>query len=244
MSLTIFADLMSQPARAVMIFARAAKIPHEFKNIMLKENMHKTPEYTQINPFQIVPAITDNGVAIRESCAILRYLASTRKIDDHWYPRDPLLQATVDSYLAWQHLNTRLNCARYFQVSWLIPMMTQQPIDTKEQEAFLTRMEKTLSDIERVWLEEGKRNYIAGPGPEGVISVADILACCELEQPSMAGYDVRKGRPILAEYMNRVKSDLNPHYDDVHKIVYMMTKKFGGKVPQLKTQDDKYKIKM
>ena len=57
-------------------------------------------------------------------------------------------------------------------------------------------------------------------------------------------YDVRKGRPILAEYMNRVKEDLNPHYDDVHKIVYMMTKKFGGKVQELKTKDAKYKIKM
>ena len=44
--------------------------------------------------------------------------------------------------------------------------------------------------------------------------------------------------------MNRVKEDLNPHYDDVHKIVYMMTKKFGGKVPKLKTKDDQYKIKM
>jgi hypothetical protein len=96
----------------------------------------------------------------------------------------------------------------------------------------------------RVWLDGGKRKYIAGSDPEGVISVADILACCELEQTSMAGYDVRKDRPILTEYMDRVKADLNPHYDDVHKVVYMMTKKFGGKVPQLKTKDDSYKAKM
>ena len=123
---------MSQPARAVMIFARAAKIPHEFENIMIKEKLHKTPEYTKINPFQIVPSITDNGMPIIESCAILRYLATTRNVDDHWYPKDPLLQSKVDSYLAWQHFNTRYNCALYFQVSWLIPTMIQKPIDTKK----------------------------------------------------------------------------------------------------------------
>lgn len=65
------------------------------------------------------------------------------------------------------------------------------------------------------------------------ISVADILACCELEQPSMAGYDVRAGRAILADYMERVRNELNPHYDDAHKMVYKMRDRFGGKVPGL-----------
>ena len=54
------------------------------------------------------------------------------------------------------------------------------------------------------------------------ISVADILACCELEQPQMAGYNVREGRPILADYMERVKKELNPHYEEAHKIVYQV----------------------
>jgi glutathione S-transferase len=209
---------------------------------MLKEKLHKTPEYTKINPFQVVPAITDNGIPIIESCAILRYLAFTRDVDDHWYPKNPLLQSKVTSYLDWQHLNTRWNCARYFQVSWLIPMMTQEPIDKTAQGTFLSQMENTLKDIEQIWLEGGKRKYIAGPDGEGAISVADIMACCELEQPSMAGYDVRKGRPILEEYMNRVKEDLNPHYDDVHKVVYMMTKKFRGQVPKI-NKDKDYKVK-
>ena len=243
MTLKVFADLMSQPARAVLIFVRAAGIPHEFENVMLKENLHKTPEYTKVNPFQVVPAITDNGVPVIESCSILRYLAGTKPIDDYWYPKDPLLQARVDSYLSWQHLNTRWNCARYFQVSWLIPMMKQEPIDTEAQASYLIQMEKTLTDIENVWLEGGKRKYIAGAKEEGTLSVADIMACCELEQPSMAGYDVKKDRPVLQEYMLRVKEDLNPHYDDVHKVVYMMIKKFGGQVPTIKKDKD-YKIKM
>jgi hypothetical protein len=29
---------------------------------------------------------------------------------------------------------------------------------------------------------------------------------------------VRSGRPVLAAYLERVKAQLNPHYDDVHSV--------------------------
>jgi glutathione S-transferase len=89
----------------------------------------------------------------------------------------------------------------------------------------------TLDKIEKVWLEDGKKKYIGGDK----ISVADIVACCELEQPSVAGFDVREGRPVLTEYMNRIRAELNPHYDEVHKILYMMKGKFasGAAKPKL-----------
>ena len=54
MSLKIFADLMSQPSRAVVLFCRAAKVPHEFKPIRLVKGEHMTEEMTKINPFQKV----------------------------------------------------------------------------------------------------------------------------------------------------------------------------------------------
>merc|ERR1719166_420363 len=105
-------------------------------------------------------------------------------------------------------------------------MMEKRVPDEADVAKQLKIMTKALDTVESVWLEKGKNKYITGSDK---ISVADIWACCELEQPSMAGYDVRKGRPILEEYMNRVKGELNPHYDDAHKVVYMMVKKFGGK---------------
>ena len=54
MSLKIYADLMSQPSRALVLFCRAAKVPHEFKQLMLKNGDHLTPEMTKLNPFQKV----------------------------------------------------------------------------------------------------------------------------------------------------------------------------------------------
>lgn len=89
-------------------------------------------------------------------------------------------------------------------------------------------MNKTLDEIEQIWLDNGKKNYIAGGDK---ISVADIVAVCELEQPLMAGFDVRTNRPVLTAYMERIRLELNPHYDDVHQKVYQVRDAFKGEIP-------------
>lgn len=38
----------------------------------------------------------------------------------------------------------------------------------------------------------------------------------------MAGYDILKGHPKIATYMEKVKNKLQPHYDDAHKFVYKL----------------------
>jgi glutathione S-transferase len=57
--------------------------------------------------------------------------------------------------------------------------MFQKPVDEKKVERFQNEMEKCLSDIENIWLDCGRKNFITGDN----ISIADLLACCELEQP-------------------------------------------------------------
>ena len=61
--------------------------------------------------------------------------------------------------------------------------MTQKPPNEKSVARFEKGMVKALDDIEQIWLENGAKKYLMGDK----ISVADIAACCELEQPSMAG---------------------------------------------------------
>jgi len=181
-----------------------------------------------LNPFQKSPVIQiDNKINLTESVAIFRYLAREKSIADHWYPSDSLAQARVDEYLEWQHLSTRVNCAMYFQKRWMMPFLKQKMPDEKTVALMKERMERTLSDIEKIWLANGDKAFLCGDE----ISVADILAACEMEQPSMAGYDVGEGRPILAAYMQRVRDQLNPHYDNVHDSVYMIRKRFAGDIP-------------
>ena len=51
------------------------------------------------------------------SVGILRYLCREfpDKVPDNWYPKDSKKQAKVDEYVEWQHANTRLNMAMFFQ---------------------------------------------------------------------------------------------------------------------------------
>ena len=123
-------------------------------------------------------------------------------------------------------------------------MMTKK-MDERKVAAAEKTMVKCLDEFEGVWLRGGARRWVAGAEQ---ISVADILAACELEQPSMAGYTVTRDRAVLADYVARyrssheclvsecdcdvrVKQELSPHYDDISAVVYKMRDRYGGDVP-------------
>ena len=58
-------------------------------------------------------------------------------------------------------------------------MMFQKTPDEKKIARFQKEMEKCLGEIETVWLDGGKKKFIIGDE----LTIADLLACCELEQP-------------------------------------------------------------
>jgi glutathione S-transferase len=136
-------------------------------------------------------------------------------IADNWYPKNIQTRALVDEYLEWQHNNTRIGCAMFFQFKWLIPLMTGQPPQESQISMFQHQMEKTLDVLETIWLESSQKDFLA----TNEISFADILAACELEQPKLADYDVFQGRPRLNAWYQKVKSITNPFYDEAHFIM-------------------------
>ncbi len=89
----------------------------------------------------------------------------------------------VDEFLHWQHLNLRINCAHFFLNRWLFPWKENRAPDWDIVAEKRKKMNDTLDVFERVWLDGGKKKFITGDK----ISVADIMACCEMEQPSMTG---------------------------------------------------------
>ena len=54
MTLKVYVDYASQPCRALPMFFRAAKIPHEVVMLKFMAGEHKSDKITQLNPFQIV----------------------------------------------------------------------------------------------------------------------------------------------------------------------------------------------
>ncbi len=58
------------------------------------------PVYRALNPFERVPTVSDDGYIMRESHAIIRYLAAKHERRD-LYPDDLKLRVVVDTWMDW-----------------------------------------------------------------------------------------------------------------------------------------------
>ena len=58
------------------------------------------PEFLRLNPTAQVPVVIDDGLVLRESHAIIRYLASKHGADA-LYPPDPARRVFVDQWMDW-----------------------------------------------------------------------------------------------------------------------------------------------
>ncbi|KAH1251442.1 Glutathione S-transferase T1 [Glycine max] len=85
MKLKVYADRMSQPSRAVLIFCKVNGIDFEEIKVDLSKRQQLSPEFRAVNPLRKVPAIVDGRFKLFESHAILIYLASAFPgVADHW----------------------------------------------------------------------------------------------------------------------------------------------------------------
>lgn len=198
-------------------------IPFESCTVALRKGEHRSDDFKEkFNRFQRVPFIHHGDYKLSESVAVVRYISREfrDKVHDNWYPRDSKEQAKIDEYLEWQHINARTPCASYFWIKWLVPIMTNSPPDETEVEKHKSQLLTCLDEIEELWLSQGHK-YIASDK----ISAADVFAACELEQPRMAGFDVTEGRPKLKAWLETVRKDCSPFYDEAHVLVNKVANK-------------------
>lgn len=85
--------------RAVAMMA-LLDVDHEVETVDLQNGAHKRPEYLKISPLGQVPTLVDGNVVLRDSTAILFYLALKHDPARTWMPEDPALAAKVQEWLA------------------------------------------------------------------------------------------------------------------------------------------------
>jgi len=86
-------------AHSVRMLLSILGLDYESVPVDLLAGEQRGDAYRAINPFGHVPALDDDGVVIRDSHAVLVYLA--RKHDDGvWLPEDPVGLARVHEWLA------------------------------------------------------------------------------------------------------------------------------------------------
>ena len=72
-----------------------------------------------------------------------------------------------------------------------------------------------VTQLEGYFLKD--RPYLAGDE----ISIADIFGACELMQLyACHEHGLYESSPIVKAWMERVKKETNPHFDEAHKMIY------------------------
>ena len=71
---------------------------------------------------------TGDVFTLVESHTIMRYLADTRGVPDHWYPKDARKRAIVDMYLDQHHSFLRVGISHTAQLM-TFPRITGEPVD-------------------------------------------------------------------------------------------------------------------
>jgi glutathione S-transferase len=72
-------------------------VEYENINVDLRKGEQKAPEFLELNPFGQIPVLVDGDVVIRDSNAILVYLAA--KYGPEWNPVDPESAADIQAWL-------------------------------------------------------------------------------------------------------------------------------------------------
>ncbi|KAI3958446.1 hypothetical protein MKW98_011134 [Papaver atlanticum] len=219
MSLKVYADRMSQPARAVLIFCKVNGIEFEEIKVDLVKKQNRLPEFKAINPFGKVPSIADGDFKLFESHAILSYLAcASPGVADHWYPSDLKKRAKVNSVLDWHHTNLRRGGVGFVLYTILGPLIGV-PINPKaaaEAEKVLT---SSLSNIESVWLNENGNFLLGNKEP----SIADISLVCEIMEfevlPEMDRIRVLSPFKKVLKWIEDTRIATSPHFEEVHKVL-------------------------
>ncbi|XP_051693060.1 glutathione S-transferase theta-3 [Oryctolagus cuniculus] len=214
MGLELYLDLMSQPCRAVYIFAKKNGIPFQLCPVDLLKGQHYTESFTQVNPLRKVPALKDGDFTLAESVAILLYLSRKYKAPDHWYPQDLQARARVDEYLSWQHTTLRSCCTRATWQKLLFPVFLGQAVPPETLAATLAELDRCLQLLEDKFLRD--QPFLAGPQ----ISVADLVAITELMHPVSAGCRIFESRPKLAAWRQRVEAAVGEDlFREAHAVI-------------------------
>ncbi|XP_073917479.1 glutathione S-transferase theta-1 isoform X6 [Castor canadensis] len=71
MVLELYLDLLSQPCRAIYIFAKKNGIPFQLRTVELLKGQHLSDAFAQVNPLKKVPAMKDGDFTLTESPWVL-----------------------------------------------------------------------------------------------------------------------------------------------------------------------------
>ncbi|RLN57224.1 hypothetical protein BBJ29_006342 [Phytophthora kernoviae] len=206
MTLTLYANMISQPSRTVAWLLKVKGVDHELVEVNPGSEFFKSDEFKAINPNRLVPAIKDDDFVLTEGMAIITYLADKYEWTD-LYPKDVRARAKVNEFLHWHHTNTRLFTLNIVRPEISKTLKVATPKDLAALEAKDALIEKEFDLLESFLVKD----FIAQTDEP---TVADYAAYCEIDQLEMMGYDFSKYEKVSAWIERMTKQ---PFHEEVHQ---------------------------
>ncbi|KAL4150494.1 Glutathione S-transferase theta-1 [Phytophthora ramorum] len=206
MTVKLYANLISQPSRAVEWVMRVKKLEHELALTEFGSHTFKSAEFLTLNPNRLIPVLQDGDFALFEGNAIMVYLAEKFGWTD-LYPKDIRAHAKVNEYLHWHHTNARLITMMVLVPLKRIKLNKQLPRDVALVKEAPALTKKLVTLMEKFLVKD----YVAESDEP---TLADFAAYCEFVQLELMGILDLKDYPSFSAWMERMKKV--PHHDEVH----------------------------
>ena len=145
-----------------------------------------SPQYRKINPAAKIPTLDDNGLLVRQSNTIVRYVA--RKYAPQLIPREDSAWVEAERWMEWQNSDNRVTLTKVF---WTLIRTPENKRDMEELSSVINVLNDDFSILDEYL---GDRKYIAGEE----FSIGDI-------PPGAAAYrylSLPIERPVLTNLQN------------------------------------------
>ena len=104
---TLYDSRLSLNCYKVRLLLSILNVPYVRQAVDLRLGQHRSAEMLALNPFGQVPVLRTDSIALRDSSAILVWLARKHG-GDAWMPRDPDAEAVVTAWLMTSAFELRL----------------------------------------------------------------------------------------------------------------------------------------
>jgi glutathione S-transferase len=189
----------STTSRPVMMFIAEQQIPAELQLVDLFTGEHMKPDYTRINPNQLVPVLEEGDFRLTESSAILKYLADS--IDSPTYPKGLKERARVNEMMDW--INTQLcrDLAYGCVYSQVFPGH-KRPTDESQRVTVAWHQERA-----KQWLRVLDRDLLGADKPYlcgAQLTIADYYGASFVHLAEVIGSDLSQ-YPNVKGWLGRMK---------------------------------------
>ena len=164
------------------------KIEYTKEIVDLASGEHKTEEFLKLNPFAQVPVLETKDLIIRDSVAIIAYLA--KKYGPEWYPNDPVVSARIQEWLALSASGILTGPGRARLIEVFGAKFNQKEV-VQESHTVLKKINNLISESE----------WLVGDKP----SIADI-ACYTYVAHAPEGRVSLDGYPNILRWLKNVES--------------------------------------